>query len=151
MKRILFIIILIAIAIVTYRYANHQDDYLNLPFNQDDISSIEAYYLNTQNDSQKKLVIDSKSIGEIYSLFDNKIIIKAKDETTDAEKIAFRFILTNGKNFVLSYKPYQVKKGYLYIDGECYEFQSDIRGKYKDLDYPENKISEEEYLEIMKR
>lgn len=88
---------------------------IDLPFEADDVETIEMYhFVGVPASAEKKVIVAEETIKGLYDMFEGLSLQDKKvEETMGAEVTGFRFNLSDGSTYELIYGGYGVKKGML--------------------------------------
>lgn len=137
MKKLIALIISLTFVLVLAGCGQEKTVNIDFPFEIKDVTSIEMYhYVGAPVSAEKKTVVAEDDIKNLYDKLE-RISLENKEikETTEAAVISFRFNLSDGTNYDLTYYGYGVKNGSLKSATGGFEYltSADILACWNDL------------------
>lgn len=127
--------------------ACNQTEKIDLPFELSEIENIEMFHFIDPMGAEKKVITEQEDIEDIYTLFES---ISLKDKKTEpvagGSVTSFRFNLSNGTDYGITYSEIAVKSGRIVMsDNEKDYFTSaDIESIWNNSDYTAEEATESE-------
>ena len=110
---------------------------IDFPFAVEDIESVEMYhYDGVPASAEKKAVVAENDIKTLYDMFKGlSLKDKPVEETAGADVTSFRFNLSDGSSYDLSYACYGVKNGELQSEAGGFKYftSADIGSYWNNL------------------
>ena len=117
---------------------------ITLPFDESEITAVEAYYYVAPSEATKKEITDSSDFSDIYSdVFKANVSTKESEDVAGGETYCLKFYLSDSTEYIIQYYNMGVKNGRIISSDFNYFTTSDLSGIfYGNYDYEELSITE---------
>lgn len=125
--------------------------HIEFPFEVSDVENVEMYHFIQPAEAEKKVITESKDIQAIYQTLER---ISLKDKETEpaagGSVTSFRFHLSDGTSYEVTYSEAAVKAGRIITTGMEQDFftAADIQANWKNFDYEVVPVEESELPQL---